>query len=81
MCIRDRCSASLKCTLEDSGESNHVVYLVRKITSSGTDHSEMCIRDSSRTELDKVQARVVPLLDKMQVEKKHDMLFVMLRCV
>ena len=32
----------------------------------------------SRTELDKVQARVVPLLDKMQVEKQLDMLFVML---
>ena len=32
----------------------------------------------SRSELDKVQARVVPLLDKMQVEKQLDMLFVML---
>ena len=32
----------------------------------------------SRNELDKVQARVVPLLDKMQVEKQLDMLFVML---
>lgn len=32
----------------------------------------------SRTELDKVQARVVSLLDKMQVEKQLDMLFVML---
>ncbi len=32
----------------------------------------------ARTELDKVQARVMPLLDKMQVDKKIDMYFVML---
>ncbi len=32
----------------------------------------------ARTELDKVQARVMPLLDKMQVDKKIDMFFVML---